>query len=234
MAFTNKDIEVLRAKHAAREAAKVQEAAVISSESPEAHYCPQCGVVLPDEAKPCINCGYAEGQQQEERRHSIENIPPFIVDNLLPMKPFAIALLAITFLLLLFPPFYYDVEGTMVAREWHIFFTSHRGDTLFGLPSKVGFLDALLSGSSHRGDISPGRPGKVDVAMLFLEFFLTGTLVAMFYFFLRPSASTTKNSALLVLEKEPKRDLSTTILFAIIWTFITIFVGLFVLASVYK
>jgi zinc-ribbon domain len=84
MAFTSTDIEALRAKHAAREAAKVQEAVVISSESPEAHYCPQCGVVLPDEAKPCINCGYAEGQQQEEKRHSLDNIPPFIADNLLP------------------------------------------------------------------------------------------------------------------------------------------------------
>jgi hypothetical protein len=72
----------------------------------------------------------------------------------------AIALLAVTFLILLFPPFSYDVEGRIVARQWHFFFNSQR----------------ILR------DNSLGFPGRVDLAMLSLEFLLAAVPIGALYY----------------------------------------------------
>ena len=77
------------------------------------------------------------------------------------MKPFAIGLLAIAFVLVLFPPFYYEAEGRIVARQWHIFFNSHRN------------IDNWM-----------GLQGRVDLAMLFLEFLLAALPIGVLYFLL--------------------------------------------------
>ena len=77
------------------------------------------------------------------------------------MKPFAVGLLAIAFVLLLFPPFAYDVEGRIVARQWHFFFNSRR---------------------DYDGMDGRGLPGRVDLAMLFLEFLLAALPIGALYF----------------------------------------------------
>ena len=59
------------------------------------------------------------------------------------------------FPLLLFPPFYYDADGRIFRREWHIFF------------------DSTLRGGA--------RPGRLDVGMLMLELLLVGLALGAFY-----------------------------------------------------